>query len=912
MTAAGIHLRRVRVSGWKGISEPVEITFGDRSWLIHGENEVGKSSVFSGIRFALFEDPDTKGAYAESWVHNASAEANVEVELQINEATFTVHKTRTQKGSGMTRLFSGVGGGRSERASGKDAVNEILALVGAAQRRGRAEEMPTNWGILAWLLAPQGMDSVSPARDNATQLLGLERAIGNEMLDVEQMLAVALSDQLTSGGKKEKRSPKKGGPLNVAMDLVRNTAEAVASIKAKQVEYMAKLEELSDTRKQSRENEIKLKAAARDIDVQHEAKADLRGLEGEIGTLEEKLKTKAAEVKIAKEAIETLIAVESTLHEHEAQLREIASTLGEKGKVKKEVDRALNQWDQTRERALEARHEKQKAIERKTQLINRAQRNKEIENLKEKHSRIAAIEVDLVRLKAEVSVLDELDEDDLRKYDELIRKLDYAERYLYWTGVTVNLEGALDARWVVDDHEVEWDAGIRFARELVIDAQDFKVTLRRDQETNDQDTNDQVQIHEDGRKRLEQLGVSTTEELRDEIRSQEKRREKLQILSAEKARLGNLEDIEDRLRVLKRDSDLPDGEAKDGEDVPDINLLLTDIQSLETERDKVDVEINKATEEKETKEAQRNALIAELLALRERQVTVNDLKCEADERRGREIEKAGTLKTRKQTLEELQVNFATLNQTLNQKREQKTTEENAQKAEVLKANRMEGQLARDQRSLDAKVLKLKEDCEALGGEGLQRTRVQLDQQLLDAREAEDRIKRRVYAEERLLRRFRQTVQTATEIEVGPIQDQVEAWLARVSKGKWLRAEMDTVLNVTSLGEGSGRTIAGEKQGSGGLKQVIHALIRLAVAVNIHQAESAKHPDFPAVSLVMDESQSHVDAGRVQRLVTIFNEQIAAGRVQVIALSHRRDEFQSLNAMNYDVQTREAYDPDELY
>ena len=134
----------------------------------------------------------------------------------------------------------------------------------------------------------------------------------------------------------------------------------------------------------------------------------------------------------------------------------------------------------------------------------------------------------------------------------------------------------------------------------------------------------------------------------------------------------------------------------------------------------------------------------------------------------------------------------------------------------------------------------------------------------------------------------------------------------MSKGKWLRAEMDTVLNVTSLGEGSGRTIAGEKQGSGGLKQVIHALIRLAVAVNIHQAESAKHPDFPAVSLVMDESQSHVDAGRVQRLVTIFNEQIAAGRVQVIALSHRRDEFQSLNAMNYDVQTREAYDPDELY
>ena len=58
---------------------------------------------------------------------------------------------------------------------------------------------------------------------------------------------------------------------------------------------------------------------------------------------------------------------------------------------------------------------------------------------------------------------------------------------------------------------------------------------------------------------------------------------------------------------------------------------------------------------------------------------------------------------------------------------------------------------------------------------------------------------------------------------------------------------------------------------------------------------------------MDESQGHVDDDRVRRLVGRFNTEIERGRVQVIALSHRRNEFQSLNARNYNVERREATD-----
>jgi len=54
---------------------------------------------------------------------------------------------------------------------------------------------------------------------------------------------------------------------------------------------------------------------------------------------------------------------------------------------------------------------------------------------------------------------------------------------------------------------------------------------------------------------------------------------------------------------------------------------------------------------------------------------------------------------------------------------------------------------------------------------------------------------------------------------------------------------------------------------------------------------------------MDESQGFVYQNRTLRLSRIFNQEIAAGRVQVIAISHRKEEFQSLNAINYDVGRR---------
>ncbi|SVD22477.1 uncharacterized protein METZ01_LOCUS375331, partial [marine metagenome] len=236
---ASINLRRMSVTGWKAIREPLEIEFDGESWLIHGENEVGKSSIFSALRFALFENPDARGVWSANWVNNQSPEAVVEVELLIDGDPFTIIKTRSAAGNGNTRLFEGIGAARIERSTGREGVNEILDLVGARPRSRRGDdEIPSDWGILAWLLAPQGMDSVSPARQQGTQTLGLERAVTEEMLDVQEILEDSLVGELTPKGQE-----KAGSTLLAAFDEVAEAEQRVEEIDRRRVEYTEVLQD---------------------------------------------------------------------------------------------------------------------------------------------------------------------------------------------------------------------------------------------------------------------------------------------------------------------------------------------------------------------------------------------------------------------------------------------------------------------------------------------------------------------------------------------------------------------------------------------------------------------------------------------------------------------------------------------
>ena len=171
-----------------------------------------------------------------------------------------------------------------------------------------------------------------------------------------------------------------------------------------------------------------------------------------------------------------------------------------------------------------------------------------------------------------------------------------------------------------------------------------------------------------------------------------------------------------------------------------------------------------------------------------------------------------------------------------------------------------------------------------------------------------RLKRQVHARDRLANRIKVKISESTSIETKPIRDKVSNWLYAVTDGKWRQVTMDGNLEIKEIHGPQGKMLPGEDYGSHGLQQVIHALIRLAVATHIHEKGKKENPDFPPVSLVMDESQGHVDDDRVRLLVERFNTAITDGEVQVIALSHRETEFRSLSpVIEYRVDKRRLHE-----
>ena len=314
---ATINLMRMSVIGWKAIQQELEIEFNGESWLIHGENEVGKSSIFSALRCALFEDPDTNGAWADSWVNNDSAEAVIEVELLIDGEPFTIIKNRSAAGNGNIRLFEGIGATRIERSTGRDAVIEILELVGARPRSGRGDEIPSDWGILAWLLAPQGMDSVSSARDQGTQTLGLERAISEQMVEVEEALKDSIRDELTSTGR-----PKTGGTYRVSIDDMARAAQTVQEVDTRRVSYTELLQEVGRKEDDIIACENRLEEEERELETLRGSEIDLTVRDGDINTLRAQKDARQAEVDAASTAIDNLEAIEEELASHKQDVLE--------------------------------------------------------------------------------------------------------------------------------------------------------------------------------------------------------------------------------------------------------------------------------------------------------------------------------------------------------------------------------------------------------------------------------------------------------------------------------------------------------------------------------------------------------------------------------------------------------------
>ena len=893
---AAINLQKVTVSGWKAIDvTPVEIPFNGESWLIYGGNETGKSSTFSAIRAGLFENPGVTSAFADDWVNNQTPNgAQIELELLIDGEEYTIVKTRGTNKNGNTKLFEGCGGGRTQISTGTDAVNNILELIGAKNRGGaggRDAEQPQNWGILAWLLAPQGMDSVTPAREQGTQTIGLERAVSTEMIQVEESLKTRFKTQLTPTGK-----PTAGGTYKMAIENSSSALEQLNEVEAEREKYIHLLHKITQAENSIEKEDGKLTTANDQVDALRGAEVDLTGLDESLATVQGQINTKELHIGVSGESISRLEEISADLNTKMGQLKQFVANIKSAHTLKKKSDENIKANTTEIHSLIEQRKINSEQIQIKQEQmlaaiadVTRTELHSALENLDGK-------EGELNELLKQGPIVDD---DELKLMNDLVSRLDHAEAMLQHIsegmGVSVQLDGDLKATWNIDGLKKEVDSETTFAQEISIQSADFTLNLKKE---SNEDT-DWVKERTDCLSEVEKYSVLSSEDLRVKAASEKIRTNSARTLGVQIETIGSREDLESRIGKLPKQSNVD----KD----LDLEVLKAETSILLDENSEFETTINNLSEETEPMQKESTTLGEELNGLRAKENATDALAKSAAERRDREIEANGVLETRKELHKKLKNELTRMTNEKSRLKTQKETEVAAANDGLKQAIRIKRHIERELIGKKSDLNTLNDKTEELGGGNLQQAILDANIMANDSKNNLERIERIVRAEEKLLERFAGALNDATAFEIGPIKDQVQIWLGAVTQGKWTQLDMDSKLNVTRIYGPSCPPIEGEKVGSGGLKQVIHALIRLAVACKIHDDKSIDNPDFPAVALVMDESQGHVDDERVRRLVGRFNTEIESGRVQVIALSHRRNEFQSLNALNYNVERREGID-----
>jgi len=912
---AALHILSIKVSGWKAIphDDPVIIDFCDgsehgRSCLITGPNESGKSSTFSALRYALFEIHDRGGQATSNWVNyftdNSGEVARVEVELLINGEKYTIIKqrrgTNAKRVKNSSELFSGVGDDKALLERGKKADEKVLELIGARKGNSRSnEESPESWGLLAWLLAPQGMDSIAPARQSGIDSLGLERSVDHESSQLLYELTTNLEGVLTP----TTREPT--GEFKARIEHNENLDDKVRKLELRSEEFSNWLEEIG--RIESRLE--KAEQHAEEADVEWDVFNQTGGVEENSQLTQEKQRleverdSQEREVEIAASSVNHLNDIETSLQtEKENASRSIADetlAVSRKNDLVNEQRENDKVFDILKAELGEARQ----LLASSKGMLDSAKKYDEFTKASEAYELVSKSTDDLKKLLEEGDVLDD---EQLTIMRELHTQLKLTESVLQVQRASsawvVDVSEGFNADIFIDGHSVdEKSEGIPLLDEISIRTSDDKDVVVRS--TSATETDNHVKKHLELMQNLSGFGHESIESLATEI-SQEMQR------SSEFERLSDILRSHPKLdELLQKIESLRESIPAEPPTLP-IEALGTQVSELSDSVERIQTQID----EVDGKRRQQELLITAARTQAD-QSTTKRMAIEArvgvyDLERMKAIEENGSMRTRSNNLEDAKKRLAETQRLLDQIEGSEELKRTARVTEHQRLLKNKTRANKELSDLQIDLAQLKSNLKGAFDEDINsKVHDSTEEMRLDSIELQ-RYELSVRAKDSLVNRLRQKLTEATSIETAPIRDKVQSWLHAVTEGKWTDVQLNERLEVLEIGGPLDTFLPGEHAGSHGLQQVIHALIRLAVATHIYETSSENNPDFPPVTIVMDESQGHVDRDRVSLLMERFNRAIDEGKIQVIALSHRGDEFRSLNpVIEYDMKLREVLDYD---
>ncbi len=886
-----MRLKRLEISDWRRFRDgPYEIMFDPRSTVLAGPNEAGKSTLFEAIRRALFDRAQSTAQWVQRIlpyeIHGAIPRALLEFE-------HGGHTWRIEKAFGGARGTAALSARRDERwitiARGKDADDQLRALLGATFSTSPGGTRPGDWGAFQWLFVPQDVRELP--QSEAVGYLGLTQAgVSDKFNAVLERVNAAYRDTFTPTGLVAKRS------------LRHEIEEELIRLQKEKEEIEATLKSLDEMRRRYGEIEEELPVLEEEVTRAEtewnktiDEHVDLSGTEGELNAAQARYDQRKAErdtaIRIVHERLTLEQAVKSVASALEEKNGQRAAKAAELARIGAELDQARKDVQNRETEVVDARRILQDARDLHDIRDKKAKR----EGLIKRRAQIHEIEGSIEKLRSKLAG-ETPSAALIEKITELSAQAQAERAALESSGLQVSVDGDPAVTVLLDGTPLRNKAGVAL-ESVLITAPGGSVRIAGDTTRAKRHADAAKEIQIQIKRMLSQFAVSSLAELRRLRENRLQREGKLTALNRERNNLDPrpLSAIDAEIAALNREINQLErarenhGSISAHDELSDAQLSLV-ITRLTQKIIATEQELDEA---KDRRDALYRQLEGAQGAMQEAESAYQAAKARkqaAEEALDRHRDRYGStgncrerMKAAKEALMRVTKERGSAQARLDALKQDIESRRTAAK------NRYDHVRDRlEQRKATAD--ELARQLEQASDKGYYARAASLERQIVSEEGRLARIVQHSDAAKLLKKTMGEVRSSLTQRIIAPIKDDLDMRLAVATSGRYRLATLGDALVPQRL-EGDERCEFAD--GSQGLQELVNTLVRMSVAAHL----AAHEPQV----LILDDPCVHVSRERTARVVELLNQLTDTGRVQAVILTHRELEFAGLEGSFVEVE-----------
>ena len=900
-----MRLKSVELESWRRHSK-LKINFDDKTTVIYGANESGKSTIMEAFSRGLFDRSGSQGD-AIKRLKPLTAPGNissfVKLEFSLGTTNYLVEKTFNHNAG--TKLFK-LKDGEYSLIDQDESADEYLTKILEASLPSKGASKPSQWGSFQWLWAPQTSREL-PATDQGDPTLSLHLDKGDKggiimtprFQRMQSLIEGDYARYFTKTGRLTSTSP-----ISILEEDLKINRE-------KKIEYEGELSaigedmiKLKDSESQFPKFEGEMQKTTKELESARSESSDFSIYESRSEAFKSKLEDLDGKISYARNAIKSLLDSRKKVEEYEKKTADVRNEVLEHEASSSTFRNSLKEKKDTVGGSEKKLSEATELLEDAKFLLNKSLTEEELEDLNKKLKRISALnsEIEALRKQQKYSFPDHGELDSFRAAETQLKIL---RNKLNANGLNVTLTpGKAGILTVTVDGERLGEGQLKAVGTETIEVNGKNLgRVEIEAKLSDaRDVKNEIVRQETYIKRtLKKYSVRSSDELLRLGMTQEKIETDLKVHISErkgiddrmdKELIGEKKGLERQLREFEKMERLPNSIEK--------NPTKGDMKKLLKDRE---IQERKTRKSLEAAKKESDVVKEELNEEEKRLIkSSTDLKNFSDELTSAKkdesdfILKYGSVEMQNGILLSQERDY---NRVKNEKDDLDKKLEELRKGPINKIKRLEKQKENDDsllQNMRDQINNIKGGIEKESLKGPYSKLADVQSRIEESEEAIDREKIKAeslkFLKELLQEQYRSVISKVT----GPVQEEVQRLINYVTISFHERVELNEYLYPVRIGEHGfdENTFLEFDDGSSGLKEILTLCVRLAVAVHLSDVDSQ--------CLVLDDPFIHVSSERANRMVELVNEAIEKHGLQVVILTHRPVEFSGLSGRMIDINS----------